>query len=232
MANSPAAGTRPYIVDTALAAIYDARAEAGNQLASAFESVHSRLGERKVYRGRHAEWPTDHATAEMTLRARLAAGEIKSWDVASVERLITIIDAGRVTLAQLDAQARPLNEEYSRAPWSRFFLVTSSAGGHIHRDMNCSTCHPTTRYGWLPELSGLSEADAVHSQGPLLCSVCYPSAPVEWTLGLPKVVDPRVCPGSGQPARYERHTAYCAVCGTWTRATATGLASRHHKPKA
>lgn len=66
--------------------------------------------------------------------------------------------------------------------WSRFFLVTN-VGGHIHRDMNCSTCFPTTQYGWLTELSGLTEAAAVAEYGEILCSICFPSAPVEWTNG-------------------------------------------------
>lgn len=66
--------------------------------------------------------------------------------------------------------------------WSRFFLVQNS-GGHIHRDMSCGTCFPTTQYAWLTELSGLTEADAVDEYGEILCSVCYPSAPVAWTMG-------------------------------------------------
>lgn len=66
--------------------------------------------------------------------------------------------------------------------WSRFFLVTNT-GGHIHRDMSCSTCFPTTQYAWLYELSGLTEAEAVAEYGEILCSVCFPSAPVEWTNG-------------------------------------------------
>ncbi len=68
------------------------------------------------------------------------------------------------------------------AGWSRFFLVTN-VGGHIHRDMSCSTCFPTTQYAWLYELSGLTEAEAVAEYGEILCSVCFPSAPVEWTNG-------------------------------------------------
>jgi exonuclease VII small subunit len=35
-------------------------------------------------------------------------------------------------------------------------------------------------------LSGLTEADAVEEYGEILCSICYPSAPVEWTNGVNK----------------------------------------------
>lgn len=64
--------------------------------------------------------------------------------------------------------------------WSRFFLVTSSPG-HIHSSLGCSTCRNTTTYGWLPELSGKTEAETVKELGPALCTVCFPSAPVEDT---------------------------------------------------
>lgn len=73
-------------------------------------------------------------------------------------------------------EIRVLEEGYTG--WSRFFVVTSSTG-HIHSSMHCSTCRPTTTYGWLPELSGKSEAEAVEAHGPALCSICFPSAPVE-----------------------------------------------------
>lgn len=94
------------------------------------------------------------------------------------------------TLDKLDEIEVELNEaisDYERLEsaytgWSRFFLVTSSRG-HIHSSMSCSTCRPTTTYGWLPELSGLTEAEAVNDHGPALCSVCFPSAPVEWVGG-------------------------------------------------
>lgn len=69
--------------------------------------------------------------------------------------------------------------------WSRFFIVRTN-NGHIHRSMSCSTCNrngKATEFGWLPELSGLSEAEAVEAEGSILCTVCFPSAPVEWTNG-------------------------------------------------
>ncbi len=82
-------------------------------------------------------------------------------------------------LLALDA----VNAEYEG--WSRFFLVQAS-NGHIHKSLWCSTCFPTTQYAWLPELSGLTEAEAVAEYGGILCSICFPSAPVEWTTGTNK----------------------------------------------
>jgi hypothetical protein len=92
------------------------------------------------------------------------------------------ISHGRSVIARLDAKVAPFHDLYSEHRWSRFFLVLNS-NGHIHRDTSCSTCFITTEFGWLPQLSGLTEADAVADQGEILCSVCFPSAPVEWTNG-------------------------------------------------
>jgi hypothetical protein len=83
------------------------------------------------------------------------------------------------TLAALSA----VEAEYEG--WSRFFLVQAS-NGHIHKSMWCTTCFPTTQYAWLPELSGLTEDEAVAEYGGILCSICFPSAPVEWTTGTNK----------------------------------------------
>lgn len=85
--------------------------------------------------------------------------------------------------APLRAETDELEELWWTERWSRFFLVVSSADGHIHDRRSCSTCRFDTVFSWLPELSGLSEADAVEAYGAILCTVCFPSAPVEWTGG-------------------------------------------------
>lgn len=83
-------------------------------------------------------------------------------------------------LAEIEKIREPFEALFEQERWSRFFLVTSSQG-HIHSSMSCGTCRPTTTFGWLPELSGSTEAEAVEQQGPALCTVCFPSAPLEWT---------------------------------------------------
>lgn len=87
--------------------------------------------------------------------------------------------------AALD-EIRPLDDEFAtRGGWSRFFLVQNS-GGHIHSSMECHTCYADTQYAWLPSVSGQTEAEAVAEFGEILCSVCFPTAPVEWTTGTSK----------------------------------------------
>jgi hypothetical protein len=58
--------------------------------------------------------------------------------------------------------------------WTRFYLVK-----HVHRTDSCSSFRPTTRVGWLPDVSGLTEAEAVEIYGANLCSICFESAPVQ-----------------------------------------------------
>jgi hypothetical protein len=88
-------------------------------------------------------------------------------------------------LAAIREQEKPLEALYNAQPWSRFFLCNAH-GGHIHSTLSCSTTFASTAFSWLPSLSGLTEAEAVEEYGAILCTVCYPSAPVEWTGGVNK----------------------------------------------
>jgi hypothetical protein len=107
-------------------------------------------------------------------------GPIAPYDHNSARGVLEKRAELKADLARLDAKSDALNAKYTG--WSRFFLVTSSAG-HVHSSMNCSTTYPTTRFGWLPNLSGKGEEEAVKELGPTLCTVCFPSAPTEWTEG-------------------------------------------------
>jgi hypothetical protein len=113
--------------------------------------------------------------------------------------------------------------------WNRFFLVK-----HIHNSQHCSSFRPTTRVGWLPNVSGLTEAEAVAEHGATLCTICFPSAPVELTVAAPK---PGECAGSGKPYSKEYSTGrerahygragYCPVCLRWQTVTASGVMRKH-----
>ena len=120
--------------------------------------------------------------------------EIPSEDLVQTwSQLLELTDASDVqTLQRMDEfnedaeKCRKLeveiDSEYQVRRWSRFFLVTSSSG-HIHSSMSCSTCHKgenRTTFALLASLSGQDEKAAVDKLGPALCSVCFPSAPVEF----------------------------------------------------
>lgn len=114
--------------------------------------------------------------------------------------------------------------------WQRFYIVQ---GGHIHGSRECHTLRATTRVGWLPNLSGESEQDAVNEHGPLLCTVCFPSAPVEWTIGVKKDDDGKcssqnLVEGSFK-RRYPSNYGICAECGSHVTVHPTSGRVRKHK---
>lgn len=77
------------------------------------------------------------------------------------------------------SEADPYTAEFDRrGGWERAFLVVNSKG-HVHRDMSCSTCRPTTKFNWVTDFSGANEDDIIAAAGERACSVCYPDAPVE-----------------------------------------------------
>lgn len=117
-------------------------------------------------------------------------------------------------LDAVDVELRELNAVHDAQGWSRFWLVP---GGHIHSS-GCSTCSPTTRLVLVAELSGTNLETAVNTLGPLLCTVCFPDAPVEWRAG--PVVSPDRC-GSSLTYRFDRDGGWpargtrvcCLDCG-------------------
>lgn len=154
-----------------------------------------------------------------------------------------IIEQVRTNVAEvnrLQAEQNELDKGYKG--WSRFFIVP---GGHIHSSMNCHTCNKSwnnpTQFGWLPGLSGKSDADAVKEQGALLCTVCYPDAPTEWTNHYEQKAAEKkaaACEGSGtwdyprETARtgyYTGNYGVCTHCNQRITITSTGK-MRSHKP--
>lgn len=223
----------PRQVDEQLGALYREAGTLDAARASAVDYCHSLNGERATWVSRsRKKWPSTGAETVSTLREKVAAGTMTSWDQQSAVRTLEKIDGIDARLEELRAQNAELEDEFrGRGGWSRFFLVTSS-DGHIHSTMGCHTCKPSTRYGWLPELSGKSEAEAVAEHGAILCTACYPSAPVEWTMG--KAEDPDTCPGSNQhidDARRVGRSRYgsCPVCGRDVQVTMSGI-RKHKRP--
>lgn len=109
-----------------------------------------------------------------------------------------MVEKAKKALSQAEEEEKPFLAEFERrGGWSRFY-ITKGSKPHIHSSTLCSTCNKDgkrTEFGWLPELSGLSEEEAVKEHGAILCTVCFPSAPVHWTDGRTKD-DDLYCPGS------------------------------------
>lgn len=172
------------------------------------------------------------ARSERTLKARGTRDFERERISARIETNKTRIAAIREEAAPLKEAAQTFDRENYKG-WTRFFMVQ-----HIHNSMNCSSFRPTTRVGWLPDVSGLTEAEAVAEHGATLCTICFPSAPVELTV--PKV-DESICVGSGQPidktkltGRERSHyspTGTCSACGKTVGLTArfSGKVRKHKK---
>ena len=225
-------------VDTRLAAAYEASYDAGRKCRGAWEIlVHLLPREQRKEMDVEVRFARQsYAPAKVLEAAHLHAATCGEWDRRDMERYLSEYYAKAQALTAAHAAERLIGEEYEG--WSRFFLVTSSKG-HIHSSMNCSTCQWTTTYGWLPDVSGLDEEAAVEAHGALLCSICFPSAPVEWT-NFYEAEEARKqaesCPGSGQPgAEGGSRQGYCAgnyhTC-TWCGAIVGGKGHnvRKHKP--
>lgn len=135
---------------------------------------------------KHWIWVSQNyiSTIENLNAKAIAAGKppVTVYKFTSVEDEQQKIDLLTDDLAAVEAKAAPFEAIFSEHRWSRFFLVRNT-NGHIHSSLNCQTCFWDTDFAWLPSLSGLTESDAVAEQGEILCSVCFPSAPVEWTNG-------------------------------------------------
>lgn len=177
--------------------------------------------------------PADQARKDIKSAQKMVAyyGTASREGQRYVERIATLEAKHAELLAaaeHLRVAAIALNKELYKG-WSRFFLVQ-----HIHNSMNCSSFRPTTKIGWLPKVSGLTEVEAVSEYGATLCTICFPSAPTELTT---KAVDPDLCTGSGKyhstkyltgrENSYSSPSGYCPDCLRWNTLTKTGVMRKH-----
>ena len=81
--------------------------------------------------------------------------------------LAVTISSGLSGSRNAAAQA-PLHAEFARrGGWTRAFLVVGG-DGHVHSSMDCSTCNrgvEPTRFQWMVEFSGTTEAEVVAAAG-------------------------------------------------------------------
>jgi hypothetical protein len=231
------AATRPEVeVDRRIAAAHAAADKASARLAREFAAVHRMIGDSPSGR---SGWTRSHAEAVARLAEMVENGERGRGCIpVQVARQLDAVTAAQAAANAANAVRAEVTAEYRG--WSRFFLVQ---GGHVHRTQTCHTLRPTTSVGWLPELSGLTEADAVAAHGAILCTHCFPSAPVEWTNKYDLEAEAKKaarCTGSGsymdyaQPHRTGYYTSNWATCGDChSRVTVTSTGKlRAHKPGA
>lgn len=165
--------------DATLVELTEVERAAGTKANRVMDSLRHAVGDRQTGWGRDRSWGL---TAQ---EAFDKAVELAKTDETYIGR-----QAGEVVAKYTAAQAtykaaREARVVHSRewrehGQWSRFLAVV---GGHIHNNEGCHTLRMDTLTYWLPELSGDTEADAVEAYGEVLCSHCYPTAPVSWQNG-------------------------------------------------
>jgi hypothetical protein len=113
--------------------------------------------------------------------------------VRNRERYLEEIETATAELAKVREETKPFTTEFTRrGGWNRYFLV-SNDNGHVHREMYCHTCYPTTRYNWLIDLADCDENAMIEEWGEKACTVCFKDAPSN--------------PNYHRPARVDRETA-------------------------
>lgn len=195
------------VSDAALSELYAASYAANAAREGAIDAVHRAAGDSKEYMTRHPYWKLNLDAARAAAAGTPALAEYTATTAAC-----------RLAVQAIREHEATHWEAHGR--WQRFFLVP---GGHIHSSTRCSSLHITTRIGWLPNLSGENEADAVAEHGAMLCTKCFPSAPTEYTRGK---VDPSICAARLPVSRRGRYgTCECGYVGALT----TTGAMRKHK---
>lgn len=233
----------PSEVDQVLAEHYNTQHRLRYFLDNAVEGAHRSVGDSKVTSWRPYAKTEEEVHAE--LQELVAKGGQKGTNAQYY------LDRVKSLTEQLQAsvdEAKPYDAEFTRrGGWSRFFLV-DAVNGHIHASMHCSTCNKrgkATQFSWLPSVSGETEKAAVEEFGSRLCSVCFPTAPVEWTNYWELEAERKKnesCPGSGTSdwKDGEVRTGFaagnggvCGHCGNWAGNTSTySRKIRKHKPTA
>ena len=157
--------------DTALAATHEERAAIERKIEFAVDGLHRAVRDEKQYRF-SGSWKMPLADVLSFDTSGLASWDKREYDAERVK-----YDQAMNDLAENTAKIRDLDQVWlDSGKWHRYFLVNNN-NGHVHRDMACSTCYPTTQYLWLVELADCDEQAMVASYGELACTVCFPDAP-------------------------------------------------------
>lgn len=228
----------PAEIDAELARLSNAYAKLAEQRDSVANTAHQLNSERAVYKGRRRVYtkPLDDTLAE--LETKLSENKILPYEIGDVREMFARFAAIDMAMEANQSATQQIDIEYARRPWSRFIAVDN---GHVHSGRHCAkgTIRVTTKIGWHPELSGKTEAEAVELLGPMLCTHCFPSAPVEWTVGTTakKKVAEGYCGGQGEQGidlqmQYASPRGTCPKCKRGASVSKTGKVLRHKLPEA
>jgi hypothetical protein len=157
------------VFDARLADHHLQAARLRSRIDAKWAEMHRAAGDRQRYQGKTRVWDMDQHAVRAALVTR-PAGPALTAELAGLHNELSPL------LAEIDQ----MDKIYAASPWARFFEC-GNPDGHIHSSLRgCKTVYWDTMMIWCPELSARTEAEAVEKLGPHLCTVCFPSAPVEW----------------------------------------------------
>lgn len=194
----------PVEIDTVIADLSDKAYRQSEIIERKLVHLHYAVGDRQVSRTGWRLGTREVLEKANSLLADERPGFIKFHGSSneSVREDLAAIDAARAERQRLYDEINRHEDEYRRRPWNRFFKLRATNNAHIHRTQSCSSLHRSNLgdLGWHPELSGKSDADAVAELGPVMCTKCFPEAPVEWRQDPKDLVapDPDACKGMGE----------------------------------
>jgi len=146
--------------DEATAALYQELAQADSRVSVTLNRVHTEAGDRRAERFGRGPWIMTNTEA----MAATTPAALDAFRTASREA------------ARLEAHVNAMETIYGLYEWRRYFLVTNGSG-HVHKDMSCPSCYPTTQYEWLVSLASQPVDDMIADWGERACTVCFPDAP-------------------------------------------------------
>ncbi len=149
-----------------------------HQMGSSEYTIRKMAGQKRDDWAKPPRWDGTFDDALAAVIARSKDSSKPEWDRERSRKAVAEYDRHVAELQDIQHQLDAQEATYRKYGWNRAFLVTN-AGGHVHKDMNCSTCYPTTEFNWLPEYSGADEIDIVNDAGSRACTVCYPTAPTD-----------------------------------------------------
>jgi hypothetical protein len=191
--DDPVTDLTPVEIDTLLLERLRARNEASRRLRAATESILWCFAKRRHYGSGttlflHPDFDGPlNVSFEVASQNQIEADQLVDLyrqghpKLVLADGVVADIERASADLTEAIGLVEEIDQEYKSRPWSRYWLVTSS-DGHIHRDVDCSTCNKgrePTGFALVPYLSGSTVEAAVADLGPALCSVCFPGAPVE-----------------------------------------------------
>lgn len=168
--------------DRVLNELYFQAAVKHTRVGYAADSVR-RLVDRETGWGRDREWGKtfEQSLAEVTALAETADPE-KPWTQREARSALDKLAEARAERDAADEAVKAQSALWAQhGCWNRYSVVP---GGHIHTNWrDCHTLRDTTTVLWAYQASGDSVDEAIEVYGTVLCTHCYPDAPVEKTGG-------------------------------------------------